>query len=57
MVFIAFLFFNFQRENFRTTATSMGVQTQLGMLSQVIKTVDPRLHQHLGTSLLTFVFF
>ncbi|XP_010438433.1 PREDICTED: TBC1 domain family member 15-like isoform X2 [Camelina sativa] len=35
------------RENFRTTATSMGVQTQLGMLSQVIKTVDPRLHQHL----------
>ncbi|CDY14234.1 TBC1 domain family member 15 isoform X1 [Brassica rapa] len=35
------------RENFRTTTTSMGVQTQLGMLSQVIKTVDPRLHQHL----------
>ncbi|KAF3502366.1 hypothetical protein F2Q69_00040650 [Brassica cretica] len=35
------------RENFRATATSMGVQTQLGVLSQVIKTVDPRLHQHL----------
>ncbi|CAH8340726.1 unnamed protein product [Eruca vesicaria subsp. sativa] len=35
------------RENFRTMATSIGVQTQLGMLSQVIKTVDPRLHQHL----------
>ncbi|XP_056848432.1 rab GTPase-activating protein 22 isoform X3 [Raphanus sativus] len=35
------------RENFRTTETSMGVQTQLGMLSQVIQTVDPRLHQHL----------
>ncbi|KAG2256517.1 hypothetical protein Bca52824_075811 [Brassica carinata] len=35
------------RENFRTTSTSMGVQTQLGMLSQVIQTVDPRLHQHL----------
>ncbi|CAN8271022.1 unnamed protein product [Cochlearia groenlandica] len=35
------------RENFRATATSMGVQTQLGELSQVIKTVDPRLHQHL----------
>ena len=40
--------FEFQRENFRATATSMGVQTQLGVLSQVIKTVDPRLHQHLG---------
>ena len=47
-----FLFlFEFQRENFRATATSMGVQTQLGVLSQVIKTVDPRLHQHLGKCL------
>ncbi|XP_048233010.1 rab GTPase-activating protein 22 isoform X6 [Ricinus communis] len=35
------------RENFRCSASSMGVQTQLGTLSQVIKTVDPKLHQHL----------
>ncbi|KAL0702975.1 hypothetical protein Bca4012_059097 [Brassica carinata] len=35
------------RENIRATATSMGVQTQLGVLSQVIKTVDPRPDQHL----------
>ncbi|XP_019056877.1 PREDICTED: GTPase-activating protein GYP7-like isoform X2 [Tarenaya hassleriana] len=35
------------RENFRATTTSMGVQTQLGVLSQIIRTVDPRLHQHL----------
>ncbi|XP_020539281.1 GTPase-activating protein GYP7 isoform X4 [Jatropha curcas] len=35
------------RENFRCSATSIGVQTQLTTLSQVIKTVDPKLHQHL----------
>ncbi|KAF2294918.1 hypothetical protein GH714_027013 [Hevea brasiliensis] len=35
------------RENFRTSATSIGVQAQLSTLSQVIKTVDPMLHQHL----------
>ncbi|CAN1292300.1 TBC1 domain family member 15 [Linum perenne] len=35
------------RENFRTSTTSIGVQTQLGTLSQVIKTIDPKLHQHL----------
>ncbi|XP_038692864.1 TBC1 domain family member 15-like isoform X2 [Tripterygium wilfordii] len=35
------------RENFRCTARSMGVQTQLNTLSQIIKTVDPKLHQHL----------
>ncbi|XP_019058812.1 PREDICTED: GTPase-activating protein GYP7-like isoform X3 [Tarenaya hassleriana] len=35
------------RENFRATTTSMGVQTQLGVLSQIVSTVNPRLHQHL----------
>ncbi|KAL8215032.1 hypothetical protein R6Q57_004481 [Mikania cordata] len=35
------------RENFRSNATSMGVQSQLGILSQVMRTVDPKLHQHL----------
>ncbi|KAJ9176464.1 hypothetical protein P3X46_011773 [Hevea brasiliensis] len=35
------------RENFRCSASSIGVQTQLSTLSQVIKTVDPKLHQHL----------
>ncbi|CAK7346364.1 unnamed protein product [Dovyalis caffra] len=35
------------RENFRSSASSMGVQTQLSTLSQVIKIVDPKLHQHL----------
>ncbi|CAI8602804.1 unnamed protein product [Vicia faba] len=35
------------RENFRCTASSMGVQSQLGTLSQIIKTVDPKLHHHL----------
>ncbi|XP_054794984.1 uncharacterized protein LOC129298983 isoform X3 [Prosopis cineraria] len=35
------------RENFRTSASSMGVQSQLSTLSQIIKIVDPKLHQHL----------
>ncbi|KAM7258200.1 hypothetical protein ACFE04_013941 [Oxalis oulophora] len=35
------------RENFRCSTTSIGVQTQLGVLSQVIKTIDPQLHKHL----------
>ncbi|XP_038996416.1 TBC1 domain family member 15-like [Hibiscus syriacus] len=35
------------RDNFRCETTSMGVQSQLITLSQVIKTVDPKLHQHL----------
>ncbi|XP_039039429.1 TBC1 domain family member 15-like [Hibiscus syriacus] len=35
------------RENFRCSSTSIGVQSQLGTLSQVIKTVDPQLHKHL----------
>ncbi|KAF7818448.1 TBC1 domain family member 15-like [Senna tora] len=35
------------RENFRTSASSMGVQSQLSTLSQIMKTVDPKLHQHL----------
>ncbi|TYH64332.1 hypothetical protein ES332_D07G259700v1 [Gossypium tomentosum] len=35
------------RENFRCNTSSIGVQSQLGILSQVIKTVDPKLHQHL----------
>ncbi|KAJ0110589.1 hypothetical protein Patl1_01743 [Pistacia atlantica] len=35
------------RENFRCTTSSIGVQTQLSTLSQIIKTIDPKLHQHL----------
>ncbi|KAK0581343.1 hypothetical protein LWI29_012601 [Acer saccharum] len=35
------------RENFRTSTTSIGVQSQLSTLSEIIKTVDPKLHQHL----------
>ncbi|KAA8543392.1 hypothetical protein F0562_021113 [Nyssa sinensis] len=35
------------RENFRSSSSSIGVQTQLSTLSEIIKTVDPKLHQHL----------
>ncbi|KAJ7972624.1 TBC1 domain family member 15 [Quillaja saponaria] len=35
------------RENFRCTTSSIGVQAQLSTLSQIIKAVDPKLHQHL----------
>ncbi|KAL6564078.1 hypothetical protein OROHE_005318 [Orobanche hederae] len=30
-----------------STTTSMGVQSQLGTLAQIIKAIDPKLHQHL----------
>nr|XP_009757947.1 PREDICTED: TBC1 domain family member 15-like isoform X1 [Nicotiana sylvestris] len=35
------------RENFKCTANSIGVQSQLSTLAQIVKTVDPKLHQHL----------
>lgn len=35
------------RENFRCSPGTIGVQSQLSTLSQVIKIVDPKLHQHL----------
>uniref|UniRef100_A0A2P2M8X9 Rab-GAP TBC domain-containing protein n=1 Tax=Rhizophora mucronata TaxID=61149 RepID=A0A2P2M8X9_RHIMU len=35
------------RDNFKCTTNSIGVQTQLSRLSQVIKTIDPKLHQHI----------
>ncbi|KAJ8749105.1 hypothetical protein K2173_013712 [Erythroxylum novogranatense] len=35
------------RENFRCSTSSIGVQSQLSTLSEVIKTIDPKLHQHL----------
>ncbi|KAL3849983.1 hypothetical protein ACJIZ3_011865 [Penstemon smallii] len=35
------------RENFKCTSTSMGVQSQLSTLAQVIKAINPKLHQHL----------
>lgn len=35
------------RENFRCNTGTIGVQSQLSTLSQVIKIVDPKLHQHL----------
>lgn len=45
-----------KRENFRCTTSSIGVQSQLGTLSTIIKTIDPQLHQHLGIfSLLLFI--
>ncbi|GMH30897.1 hypothetical protein Nepgr_032740 [Nepenthes gracilis] len=35
------------RENFKVTATSIGVQSQLSTLSAIIKVIDPKLHQRL----------
>lgn len=35
------------RDNFKTSATSIGVQARLSTLSAIIKVIDPRLHQHL----------
>ncbi|KAK4717564.1 hypothetical protein R3W88_015902 [Solanum pinnatisectum] len=35
------------RENFKSSANSMGVQSQLRALAQIVKIVDPKLHRHL----------
>ncbi|KAI3449797.1 hypothetical protein Pfo_006462 [Paulownia fortunei] len=35
------------RENFRCTTSSMGVQSQLGTLAQIIKAINPKLHHRL----------
>lgn len=35
------------RKNFRCTTSSIGVQDQLSTLAEIIKAVDPKLHQHL----------
>ncbi|CAA7388878.1 unnamed protein product [Spirodela intermedia] len=35
------------RGNFRCTSSSVGVQSQLAILSSVVKTIDPKLHEHL----------
>lgn len=37
-----------KRGNFRCTSSSVGVQSQLGVLSSIVKTIDPKLHEHLG---------
>ncbi|XP_070016682.1 uncharacterized protein [Nicotiana sylvestris] len=44
------------RENFKCTTSSMGVQTQLSTLAQIVKTVDPKLHHHLVKRLENFKF-
>ncbi|XP_055813165.1 rab GTPase-activating protein 22-like isoform X3 [Solanum dulcamara] len=36
------------RENFKCSTDSIGVQSQLSTLAQIVKTVDPKLHQHLA---------
>ncbi|KAI8523076.1 hypothetical protein RHMOL_Rhmol13G0046400 [Rhododendron molle] len=35
------------RENFRSSATSLGVQSQLSTLAGIIRAIDPKLHEHL----------
>ncbi|MCD7449072.1 hypothetical protein HAX54_049185 [Datura stramonium] len=35
------------RENFKSNANSIGVQSQLSILAQIVKIIDPKLHQHL----------
>ncbi|TVU20690.1 hypothetical protein EJB05_32861, partial [Eragrostis curvula] len=38
---------NIQRGNFKSTSTSIGVRSQLTTLASIMKTVDPKLHEHL----------
>lgn len=46
---MGFYLLNMQRGNFISTSTSIGVRAQLTTLSTIMKSVDPKLHEHLGT--------
>ena len=45
-----------QRGNFQSTSTSIGVRAQLTTLSTIMKSVDPKLHEHLGTVIWSYMF-
>lgn len=45
-----------QRENFKSSGNSIGVQSQLRALAQIVKIVDPKLHRHLGKGFLFSVY-
>jgi len=52
------LFFRIEkRGNFRSTGRSVGVEAQLTHLSSITQVVDPKLHQHLGTTVLLLLQF
>lgn len=40
-----------KRDNFSCTDKEVGVQKQLGVLATLLKVLDPKLHQHIGTAL------
>lgn len=46
---LSFYLVTMQRGNFISTSTSIGVRAQLTTLSTIMKSVDPKLHEHLGT--------
>ncbi|CAL9080749.1 unnamed protein product, partial [Musa acuminata var. zebrina] len=35
------------RENFKSTSSTIGVRSQLTLLSSILKTIDPKLHEHI----------
>lgn len=41
-----------KRGNFRCTESSVGVEAQLSNLAAITQVIDPKLHQHLGSSLI-----
>lgn len=46
-----------QRGNFVSSSTSIGVRSQLTILSSVMKAVDPKLHEHLGRVVWSQILF
>lgn len=47
--FFFFFFFSIvKRGNFKATSTTIGVRSQLSLLSSIVKAVDPKLHEHIG---------
>jgi len=46
-----------KRGNFRCTANSVGVETQLSNLATITQVIDPKLHQHIGIFLLSIFIY
>lgn len=44
-----------KRDNFTCTDKEVGVQKQLGVLAILLKVLDPKLHQHIGTAIFSYV--
>lgn len=48
---LIYVMFCVKRDNFSCTDKEVGVQKQLSVLATLLKVLDPKLHQHIGTAI------